>query len=60
MPMGLDEAYLNITEFLEKRKNWHEDKRRNSIEPYNISVNGKQLFGTSGHFTLLIQCNLIT
>uniref|UniRef100_A0A8B9RZN5 DNA polymerase kappa n=1 Tax=Accipiter nisus TaxID=211598 RepID=A0A8B9RZN5_9AVES len=28
MPMGLDEAYLNITEHLEKRLNWPEDKRR--------------------------------
>ncbi|NXC74080.1 POLK polymerase, partial [Anhinga anhinga] len=28
MPMGLDEAYLNITEHLEERLNWSEDKRR--------------------------------
>ncbi|NWX43799.1 POLK polymerase, partial [Steatornis caripensis] len=28
MPMGLDEAYLNITEHLEERRNWPEDKRR--------------------------------
>ncbi|XP_044302353.1 DNA polymerase kappa isoform X3 [Varanus komodoensis] len=28
MPMGLDEAYLNITEHLEERKNWDESKRR--------------------------------
>ncbi|XP_014820545.1 PREDICTED: DNA polymerase kappa [Calidris pugnax] len=28
MPMGLDEAYLNITEHLEERLNWPEDKRR--------------------------------
>ncbi|KAM6034097.1 DNA polymerase kappa isoform 1-T4 [Chlamydotis macqueenii] len=28
MPMGLDEAYLNITEHLEERVNWPEDKRR--------------------------------
>ncbi|NXX42127.1 POLK polymerase, partial [Tricholaema leucomelas] len=27
MPMGLDEAYLNITEHLEERVNWPEDKR---------------------------------
>ncbi|NXC41037.1 POLK polymerase, partial [Penelope pileata] len=27
MPMGLDEAYLNITEHLEERLNWPEDKR---------------------------------
>ncbi|NXD81003.1 POLK polymerase, partial [Halcyon senegalensis] len=28
MPMGLDEAYLNITEHLEERLNWPEHKRR--------------------------------
>ncbi|NWS69905.1 POLK polymerase, partial [Crotophaga sulcirostris] len=28
MPMGLDEAYLNITEHLEERLNWTEDRRR--------------------------------
>ncbi|NXR03416.1 POLK polymerase, partial [Sagittarius serpentarius] len=28
MPMGLDEAYLNITEHLEERLNWPEAKRR--------------------------------
>ncbi|NXE81209.1 POLK polymerase, partial [Cochlearius cochlearius] len=28
MPMGLDEAYLNITEHLEERLNWPDDKRR--------------------------------
>ncbi|XP_021237152.1 DNA polymerase kappa isoform X2 [Numida meleagris] len=28
MPMGLDEAYLNVTEHLEERLNWPEDKRR--------------------------------
>ncbi|XP_010008091.1 PREDICTED: DNA polymerase kappa, partial [Nestor notabilis] len=28
MPMGLDEAYLNITEHLEERLNWPENKRR--------------------------------
>ncbi|NXL54075.1 POLK polymerase, partial [Podilymbus podiceps] len=28
MPMGLDEAYLNITEHLEERLNWPEDKRK--------------------------------
>ncbi|NXJ84197.1 POLK polymerase, partial [Trogon melanurus] len=28
LPMGLDEAYLNITEHLEERLNWPEDKRR--------------------------------
>ncbi|NXD45462.1 POLK polymerase, partial [Copsychus sechellarum] len=28
MPMGLDEAYLNITVHLEERLNWPEDRRR--------------------------------
>ncbi|NXA08539.1 POLK polymerase, partial [Sapayoa aenigma] len=28
MPMGLDEAYLNITEHLKERLNWPEDRRR--------------------------------
>ncbi|NWY69110.1 POLK polymerase, partial [Erithacus rubecula] len=28
MPMGLDEAYLNITEHLEERLNWPEERRR--------------------------------
>ncbi|KFU95629.1 DNA polymerase kappa [Chaetura pelagica] len=28
MPVGLDEAYLNITEHLEERLNWPEDRRR--------------------------------
>ncbi|KAM6363158.1 DNA polymerase kappa isoform 2-T4 [Pluvialis apricaria] len=28
MPMGLDEAYLNITEHLEERLNWPEEKRK--------------------------------
>ncbi|XP_060091811.1 DNA polymerase kappa isoform X2 [Heteronotia binoei] len=40
MPMGLDEAYLNITEYLE-RKNWHEDKRKYFIKPHSSAVNGK-------------------
>ncbi|NWQ71876.1 POLK polymerase, partial [Neopipo cinnamomea] len=31
MPMGLDEAYLNITEHLEERLNWPEDRRRFSF-----------------------------
>ncbi|NWT94887.1 POLK polymerase, partial [Urocynchramus pylzowi] len=28
MPMGLDEAYLNITKHLEERLNWPEDRRK--------------------------------
>nr|XP_056704073.1 DNA polymerase kappa [Euleptes europaea] len=41
MPMGLDEAYLNITEYLDERKNWPEDKRRYFIKPHSFAVNGK-------------------
>ncbi|XP_061476482.1 DNA polymerase kappa isoform X2 [Rhineura floridana] len=42
MPMGLDEAYLNITDYLEERKNWHEDKIRHFIKTCNFALNGKQ------------------
>ncbi|XP_052633632.1 DNA polymerase kappa isoform X3 [Harpia harpyja] len=44
MPMGLDEAYLNITEHLEERLNWPEDKRRfffnteRTTEKYNTPL----------------------
>ncbi|XP_062984010.1 DNA polymerase kappa isoform X2 [Elgaria multicarinata webbii] len=42
MPMGLDEAYLNITEYLEERKNWDEGKRRYFIKTSNSALAGKQ------------------
>uniref|UniRef100_A0A8C8RSV4 DNA polymerase kappa n=1 Tax=Pelusios castaneus TaxID=367368 RepID=A0A8C8RSV4_9SAUR len=42
MPIGLDEAYLNITEYLEERKNWPEDKRRYFIKTENTAKHGKQ------------------
>ncbi|NXJ01698.1 POLK polymerase, partial [Psophia crepitans] len=47
MPMGLDEAYLNITEHLEERLNWPEDKRRfffnseRTTEKDDINVSAK-------------------
>ncbi|XP_077203486.1 DNA polymerase kappa isoform X2 [Paroedura picta] len=41
MPVGLDEAYLNITEYLEERKNWKEDKRKYFIKPDSFAANGK-------------------
>lgn len=47
MPMGLDEAYLNITEHLEERLNWPEDKRRfffnteNTIEKDGVNTSAK-------------------
>ncbi|XP_044877513.1 DNA polymerase kappa isoform X1 [Mauremys mutica] len=42
MPIGLDEAYLNITEYLEERQNWPEDKRSYFIKRENTAKNGKQ------------------
>ncbi|XP_060617629.2 DNA polymerase kappa isoform X1 [Anolis sagrei] len=42
MPMGLDEAYLNITEHLEERKNWDEGKRKLFIRTNNSSLHGEQ------------------
>ncbi|KAJ7335859.1 hypothetical protein JRQ81_013800 [Phrynocephalus forsythii] len=42
MPMGLDEAYLNITEHLEERKNWDEEKRRHLIPTYSSALNDEQ------------------
>ncbi|NXV35223.1 POLK polymerase, partial [Rissa tridactyla] len=47
MPMGLDEAYLNITEHLEERLNWPEDKRRfffnteSTIEKGEVNMSAK-------------------
>nr|XP_020659694.1 DNA polymerase kappa isoform X1 [Pogona vitticeps]XP_020659695.1 DNA polymerase kappa isoform X1 [Pogona vitticeps] len=42
MPVGLDEAYLNITEYLEERKNWDEDKRRHLIPTSSSTLNDEQ------------------
>ncbi|XP_025050476.1 DNA polymerase kappa isoform X2 [Alligator sinensis] len=42
MPVGLDEAYLNITEYLEERQNWPEDKRKYFYKTDNVTENGKQ------------------
>ncbi|XP_062455821.1 DNA polymerase kappa isoform X2 [Rhea pennata] len=42
MPMGLDEAYLNITEYLEERLNWPEDKRRWYFNTESTAENDKQ------------------
>ncbi|XP_066473385.1 DNA polymerase kappa [Tiliqua scincoides] len=44
MPMGLDEAYLNITEYLERRKNWHEEEQKQ--QPSTSCMNSV-VFGTS-------------
>lgn len=43
MPIGLDEAYLNITEYLEERQNWPEDKRSYFIKRENTAKNGNQI-----------------
>lgn len=53
MPMGLDEAYLNITEHLEERLNWPEDRRRFFFNPENTTGIGKQITHFSlSHLTL--------
>ncbi|KAM6329065.1 DNA polymerase kappa isoform 2-T7 [Alca torda] len=55
MPMGLDEAYLNITEHLEERLNWPEDKRRfffnteSTIEKDKGGVNMSAKFNEDGY-----------
>ncbi|NXP10296.1 POLK polymerase, partial [Thinocorus orbignyianus] len=41
MTMGLDEAYLNITEYLEERLNWPEDKRRFFFNTESTREKGK-------------------
>ncbi|XP_068781615.1 DNA polymerase kappa-like isoform X1 [Struthio camelus] len=52
MPMGLDEAYLNITEYLEERLNWPEDKRRYFFNTENTTENDKQDMNMSTKFNL--------
>lgn len=43
MPVGLDEAYLNITEHLEERLNWPEDRRRFFFNTESTTGIGKQI-----------------
>ncbi|XP_010163601.1 DNA polymerase kappa [Antrostomus carolinensis] len=56
MPMGLDEAYLNITEHLEERLNWPEDKRRfffnteSTTEKDKVDINMSAKFNEDGYF----------
>ncbi|XP_052633633.1 DNA polymerase kappa isoform X4 [Harpia harpyja] len=63
MPMGLDEAYLNITEHLEERLNWPEDKRRfffnteRTTEKYNINMSAKFNEGGYSSSPVLFQDN---
>ncbi|XP_032864999.2 DNA polymerase kappa isoform X1 [Tyto alba] len=55
MPMGLDEAYLNITEHLEERLNWPEDKRRfflnteSTMEKNKDDINMAAKFNEGGY-----------
>ncbi|XP_063151603.1 DNA polymerase kappa isoform X2 [Candoia aspera] len=51
MPMGLDEAYLNITDYLEERKHCSEDKRKH-LSTYKFGLNGKQNIVTSDESNL--------
>ncbi|OXB66293.1 hypothetical protein ASZ78_004242, partial [Callipepla squamata] len=48
MPMGLDEAYLNVTEHLEERRNWPEDKRRYFLNAENTTEKNKEDINVSG------------
>ncbi|NXD12575.1 POLK polymerase, partial [Nothocercus nigrocapillus] len=50
MPMGLDEAYLNITEYLEERLNCPEDKRRWYFNTESTTENDKQDINMSAKF----------
>ncbi|XP_075382991.1 DNA polymerase kappa isoform X2 [Mycteria americana] len=50
MPMGLDEAYLNITEHLEERLNWPEDKRRFFFNTEGNTEKGKGDVNLSAKF----------
>ncbi|KFQ35405.1 DNA polymerase kappa, partial [Mesitornis unicolor] len=47
MPMGLDEAYLNITEHLEERVNWPEEKRRFFYNTESTMEKGKDYINMS-------------
>ncbi|XP_037657901.1 DNA polymerase kappa isoform X4 [Choloepus didactylus] len=42
MTVSLDEAYLNITEHLQERQNWPEEKRKYFIQTGNSAENDKQ------------------
>ncbi|KAM4879011.1 DNA polymerase kappa isoform 2-T8 [Sylvia borin] len=50
MPMGLDEAYLNITEHLEERVNWPEDRRRFFFNTESTAGIGKDGMNMSAKF----------
>ncbi|NWR89579.1 POLK polymerase, partial [Furnarius figulus] len=48
MPMGLDEAYLNITEHLEERLSWPEERRRFFFNTESTTGRGKDDMNISG------------
>ncbi|NXT47770.1 POLK polymerase, partial [Pluvianellus socialis] len=50
MPVGLDEAYLNITEHLEERLNWPEDKRRFFFNTESTTEENKDDINMSAKF----------
>ncbi|NXE61241.1 POLK polymerase, partial [Calcarius ornatus] len=50
MPVGLDEAYLNITEHLEERLNWPEDRRRFFFNTESTTGIDKDCVNTSAKF----------
>ncbi|XP_030898605.1 DNA polymerase kappa isoform X2 [Melopsittacus undulatus] len=50
MPMGLDEAYLNITEHLEERLNWPENRRRFFFNTEGTTENNKDDINMSAKF----------
>ncbi|XP_063996129.1 DNA polymerase kappa isoform X3 [Pogoniulus pusillus] len=50
MPMGLDEAYLNITEHLEERVNWPEDKRTFFFGKESVTEKDKDDVNMSANF----------
>ncbi|KAF1476295.1 DNA polymerase kappa, partial [Pygoscelis antarcticus] len=50
VPMGLDEAYLNITEHLEERLNWPEDKRRHFFNTKSTTEKDKDDINVSAKF----------
>lgn len=44
LAMSLDEAYLNITQHLEERQSWPEDKRRYFNKAGNSVKTGKRFY----------------
>lgn len=49
MAMSLDEAYLNITQHLQERQDWPEDKRRYFIKMGNYLKIGKQCIKSTNY-----------